>query len=132
MKTDNIYSGDLGGEATKNRNLLKVIYTVPGYTQTAVMHIPADSNTGFSVSKATQTIMVEGGSGSIFVDYGGEKGMQTYPLRPAKNVIVPAGLRYSIINTSTRPLKLVNVLSPSLYPADKVVKKAAMPNKRRY
>jgi oxalate decarboxylase/phosphoglucose isomerase-like protein (cupin superfamily) len=131
MKIDTIYSGDLGAEAAKNRNLLKVIYTVPGYTQTAVMHIAADSNTGFQSSKATQTIIVVSGSGSMLINYEDAKGMKTYPLRPAKNIIIPAGLQYSIINTSVRPLKLVNTLSPSIYDSEKVIRKATMPNRRK-
>lgn len=129
-KTEEIYSGDLIAAAAKNDKALRTVYTVPGYSQVVVMHISADSSAPIDSLSSTQIMTCVSGAGSVIIHYKesgwfgiGKEKTKNYPLRPHRNVIIPAGLKYNIINTQARPLKLINVISPDYYSAETTIEK---------
>lgn len=116
-KTENIYAGNIFSTTSGNNKFMKAIYTVPGYQQFMVMSIPGDSNTGVKSISSTQFIVVEKGSGVLVVS-SKKTDLKTYPLRGTNSVMIPADVKYSIVNTGNMPLKLMNIVSPPIYPSN--------------
>ncbi len=91
----------------ENEDFRRVLYTAE-HSQLVVMSIPAGSDIGEEVHEDTdQFIRVEEGEGKSVLD-GVER-----ELTDGSVVIIPAGIRHNIINTSTSDaLKLYTLYSP--------------------
>jgi mannose-6-phosphate isomerase-like protein (cupin superfamily) len=96
------------GEATlSNSNFRKVLYTAK-HTQLVLMTLPPNSEIGEEVHPDNdQFFRVEEGEGKAIID-GNEQ-----PFSVEFAIIVPAGSKHNIINTSTdKPLKVYTLYSP--------------------
>ena len=111
------FSINIEKETFKNTNYRKVLYTTP-HNQLVVMSLKPKEDIGFEVHKKTaQFIRVESGNGKAII---GEK---EYSIKDGFSIIIPAGVKHNIINTSkTDELKLYTVYSPGTHP-DGIVEK---------
>jgi mannose-6-phosphate isomerase-like protein (cupin superfamily) len=94
-------------ETLKNKNFRKVLYTAK-HSQLVVMSLKPKEEIGLETHKGNdQFFRFEGGQGKCIID-GHE-----YRVTDGDAVIVPAGAKHNIINTSDRELlKLYTVYSP--------------------
>lgn len=94
-------------ETLENDNFRKVLYTAK-HCQLVVMSIPAEGEIGEEVHEdGDQFIRIEEGEGTAVLN-----GVET-PLTDGTVVIVPAGVRHNIINTSkSDALKLYTLYAP--------------------
>lgn len=94
-------------ETLKNKNFRKVLYTAK-HSQLVVMSLKPKEEIGLETHKGNdQFFRFEGGQGKCIID-GHE-----YKVTDGDAVIVPAGAKHNIINTSaTESLKLYTVYSP--------------------
>jgi mannose-6-phosphate isomerase-like protein (cupin superfamily) len=92
----------------QNTNFRKVLYT-GAHSQLVAMSIESDSEIGMETHKDTdQFFRFEKGTGKVFIDEN------EYLISDGDAVIVPAGAKHNIINTSSsEPLKLYTVYSPA-------------------
>ncbi len=103
-------------EALENDDFRRVLYTAE-HIQLVLMSIPAASDIGEEVHDVDQFIRVEEGEGQSILD-GVERN-----LTDGSAVVVPAGVRHNIINTSRdEALKLYTLYAPPHH-ADAVVHK---------
>ena len=96
---------DIEGLATQNVEFRKVLYTAKN-CQLVLMALKPHEEIGAEVHKLDQFFRVEEGSGDAVLD-----GVRT-PIRAGYAVLVPAGTRHNIINTSAAPLKLYTLYAP--------------------
>lgn len=90
----------------ENENFRKVLYTGK-HSQLVVMSIVAGDDIGEEVHTLDQFIRCEEGEGKAIID-----GVE-HPVTDGTVVIVPAGARHNIINTSTSDaLKLYTLYAP--------------------
>lgn len=90
----------------ENENFRKVIYTAR-YSQLVVMSLPPLGDIGEEVHGLDQFLRIEMGTGKTILN-----GIE-YPLEDGSAIVVPAGTRHNIINTSKdKPMKLYTVYSP--------------------
>lgn len=101
----------------ENNNFRKVLYT-GRHSQLVVMSLKPKEDIGMEVhNDVDQFFRIEKGNGRAVID--GKK----HVLRSGAAVIVPAGAKHNIVNTSKkRPLKLYTIYSPPEH-KDKVLKK---------
>jgi mannose-6-phosphate isomerase-like protein (cupin superfamily) len=101
------YVDDIERLALNNGAFRRVLYTTH-HSQLVVMRIEAGSDIGEEVHDRTdQFLRIEAGKGEVMLD--GER----RPLQQGSVVVVPAGVRHNVINTSdTMPLKLYTLYSP--------------------
>jgi len=92
----------------ENEDFRRVLYTAP-HCQLVLMCIPAETDIGEEVHEdGDQFIRIEEGEGKAVID-----GAETM-LTDGTVVIVPAGVRHNIINTSPgEALKLYTLYAPS-------------------
>jgi len=112
------YSADIEKLTKDNEDYRRVIYT--GMNQQFVlMSIPPSDNIKMEVHKNhDQFIRIEEGEGEAKI------GITTYKLVDNTGIIVPAGVKHEITNTSnSKPLKLYTIYSPPEHP-DKLVQKS--------
>jgi len=89
-----------------NDNFRKVLYTAR-YSQLVLMSLLPGEEIGEEVHGLDQFLRIEKGTGKAVLD-----GVE-HPISDGFAVIVPAGTRHNIINTSpTDPMKLYTVYSP--------------------
>ncbi|MGC8981702.1 MAG: cupin domain-containing protein [Minisyncoccia bacterium] len=87
----------------ENNNFRKVLYT-GRYMQLVVMSLRPNEEIGEEVHGLDQFLRVEEGEGRAIVDD------QVYEIRDGSAIIVPAGTKHNIINTSSeKPLKLYTI-----------------------
>jgi mannose-6-phosphate isomerase-like protein (cupin superfamily) len=96
---------DIEGLATRNDEFRKVLYTARN-CQLVLMALKPKEEIGAEVHKLDQFFRVEQGSGEAVLD-----GVRT-PIRAGFAVLVPAGTKHNIINTSAEPLKLYTLYAP--------------------
>lgn len=100
------YVANIEEEALRNNAFRKVLYT-DDRVQLVVMSIDPNSDIGEEVHQLDQFIRIEAGEGKSILD--GEE----HVLGAASALIIPAGVRHNIVNTSSHdPLKLYTLYAP--------------------
>lgn len=102
----NGYTGNIERETLENDDFRRVLYTAE-HMQLVVMSIPAGEEIGAETHDLDQFIRVEEGAGVAILD-GVER-----PISDGTAVLVPAGARHNIRNTSpSDALKLYTLYGP--------------------
>lgn len=100
------YTGNIEQETLENDAFRRVLYT-SAYIQLVVMSIPAGESIGEEVHGQDQFLRIEEGEGRAVLD-----GVE-HALSDGFAVVVLAGTRHNIVNTSTsEPLKLYSLYAP--------------------
>jgi mannose-6-phosphate isomerase-like protein (cupin superfamily) len=90
----------------ENEDFRRVLYTAK-HSQLVLMSIPGGTDIGEEVHDVDQFIRVEEGCGQSILD-GVDR-----DLTDGSAVVIPAGVRHNIINTSPdKPLKLYTIYAP--------------------
>jgi len=91
----------------ENENFRKVLYTAP-HSQLVLMSIAPNEDIGEEVHHLDQFLRIEKGTGKAVLND------IEYLLEDGSAVVVPAGVKHNIINTSdSEPLKLYSIYSPA-------------------
>jgi mannose-6-phosphate isomerase-like protein (cupin superfamily) len=102
----NGYVTNIEADSLANDNFRKVLYT-DARLQLVVMSLLPNEDIGEEVHQLDQFIRVEKGEGKTVLN-----GVET-ALQDGSVVIVPAGVRHNIVNTSaTEPMKLYTLYAP--------------------
>lgn len=111
------YKSNIEKETLRNKNFRKVLYT-SAYSQLVVMSLKPKEEIGLETHPENdQFIRFEGGTGRVMIDDS------KYTVKDGDAVIVPAGARHNVINTSaTEDLKLYTIYSPPHH-KDQIVRK---------
>jgi len=110
------YVVNLEKETEENENFRKVLYTAE-HSQLVLMSIAPSDDIGEEVHELDQFLRVESGEGKAILNG------QEYPLSDGWAVVVPAGVRHNIVNTSdSEDMKLYTLYSPPEH-QDKVVRR---------
>ena len=109
------YSINLEEKTLQNQNFREVLYTAP-LTQLVVMSIAPGDDIGMEThDDHDQFIRVEKGVGQAMI------GESTYDLADGVAIVIPAGQRHNVINTSnTEALQLYTVYAPAEHPEGKI------------
>lgn len=100
------FTGNIEQDTLENEHFRKVLYT-SAYMQLVVMSVAAGDDIGEEVHGQDQFIRVEEGEGKAVLD--GEE----HPLSDGVAVVIPAGVKHNIINTSiSDALKLYTIYAP--------------------
>lgn len=101
------YVTNIEKDTLENENFRKVLYTAPN-TQLVLMTLEPDEDIGEEVHEEhSQFIRVEAGVGKAVLD-----GVE-HDLEDGSAVVIPAGMRHNVINTSsTEKLRLYTLYSP--------------------
>lgn len=100
------YVANIEREALDNEYFRRVLYT-SGNLQLVVMSLAPGEDIGGEVHALDQFIRVESGEGKSVLD--GEE----HVLTDGSAVVIPAGTRHNIVNTSAdAPLKLYTIYAP--------------------
>jgi mannose-6-phosphate isomerase-like protein (cupin superfamily) len=101
------FRSNIEKDTLKNRNFRKVLYT-SRHSQLVLMTLRPKEEIGAEVhGKNDQFLRFEAGRGHVLID--GNK----YPVKDGDAVIVPAGTKHNVVNTSaTEELKLYTIYSP--------------------
>ncbi|MDD5696687.1 MAG: cupin domain-containing protein [Candidatus Pacebacteria bacterium] len=90
----------------ENDNFRKVLYTAP-HSQLVLMSLLPGEDIGEETHTLDQFFRVEKGIGKSVLN-----GME-YPIEDGSAIVIPAGVKHNIINTSTEePMKLYTIYSP--------------------
>lgn len=90
----------------ENENFRKVLYTAKN-SQLVVMALKPGEEIGEEVHNLDQFIRIEKGEGKAILD------SVTYDIEDDYAILIPAGTRHNIINTSTdKKMKLYTIYSP--------------------
>ncbi len=102
----NGYQENIAQLALANTNFRQVLYTAK-FCQLVLMSLQPNEEIGMEVHDGDQFLRFESGRGKAILD-GAE-----HELADGSAVIVPAGTKHNIINTSaTEPLKLYTIYAP--------------------
>jgi mannose-6-phosphate isomerase-like protein (cupin superfamily) len=114
------YTTHIETETVKNSYFRKVLFTGPN-SQLVLMSLKPKEEIGMEVhDHVDQFFRIEAGTGKAVID-GKE-----HPLGDGSAVVVPAGARHNIINTSPdKELKLYTIYSPPNHPDGTVHKDKA-------
>lgn len=106
-------------ETIKNKNYMKVLYTVKGNMQLVLMSLnPGEDIPEEIHNNITQFFRIESGMG--YAKINGKR----YTLKDGFTLIIPPGSKHYIKNTSkTEPLKLYSIYSPEHHPNKKINKR---------
>lgn len=117
MKTKKGYKTDLESAAKRNNDFRRVLYTA-GNSQLVLMSLKPGEDIGEEVHHdRDQFFRFEKGNGAVVIN--GKR----HAVKDGSGVIVPAGARHNVINTSkTAKLKLYTIYSPPEH-QDKVVRR---------
>lgn len=101
------FKSNIERDTLKNKNFRKVLYTGQ-HSQLVLMSLAPREEIGEEVHRENdQFLRFEAGRGRVEID--GNK----YPVKDGDAVIVPAGAKHNVINTSrTDELKLYTIYSP--------------------
>ncbi|MFA5232592.1 MAG: cupin domain-containing protein [Candidatus Paceibacterota bacterium] len=90
----------------ENDNFRKVLYTAK-HSQLVLMNLLPGEDIGEEVHTLDQFLRVEKGIGKAVLND------VEYPIEDGSAIVVPAGVKHNIVNTSTEePMKLYTVYSP--------------------
>ncbi|MCX6768206.1 MAG: cupin domain-containing protein [Candidatus Micrarchaeota archaeon] len=111
------FKAGLERETLENNDFRRVLYTGK-HSQLVLMSLKPREEIGMEVHKhIDQFFRFEKGEGKVFID------RKAYRVRDGDGVIVPAGSRHNVVNTSKKtPLRLYTIYSPPEH-QDKVVRK---------
>jgi mannose-6-phosphate isomerase-like protein (cupin superfamily) len=114
------YVTDIEEDTLKNEYFRRVLFTAP-HMQLVLMALKPGEDIGFEVHpNVDQFLRVERGEGTAVLEG------QEYRLKDGYAVVVPAGTRHNIINTSaSEPLKLYTIYSPPQHPEGTIHKTKA-------
>ena len=109
------YSINLEEKTLQNTNYREVLYTAP-HSQLVVMSIAPGDDIGWEThAEHDQFIRVERGIGQAMI------GESSYELSDGVAVVIPAGQRHNIVNTSnSEALQLYTVYTPPEHPEGKI------------
>lgn len=96
---------DIEGLSIENEHFRQVLYTAKN-CQLVVMALQPGEEIGAEVHELDQFFRVEEGSGEAVLD-----GVRT-AIQAGFAVLVPAGTKHNIVNTSEAPLKLYTLYAP--------------------
>ncbi len=99
------YITDIEKATKENNNFRKVLYTAK-HSQLVVMSLKPGEEIGEEVHDLDQFIRVEEGEGKAILNE------VEYELEDDFAVIIPAGVKHNVINTSDGPMKLYSLYSP--------------------
>lgn len=99
------YLDDIEALAIANTDFRRVLYTAE-HSQLVLMSLQQFEDIGDEVHTVDQFFRIESGSGAAELN-----GHRT-PVHAGSAVLVPAGTRHNIINTSSSALKLYTIYSP--------------------
>lgn len=100
------YVIDIEKAAVENENFRKVLYTAKN-SQLVVMALKPNEDIGEETHDSDQFLRIEEGEGKAVLD-GAE-----YAIKAGFAVVVPAGTKHNIINTSAeKEMKIYSVYSP--------------------
>lgn len=99
------YIVNIDQETRSNEDYRRVLYTTKR-SQLVVMSIEPGDELGEEVHELDQFIRFEEGEGIAVL--GGE----TYTVRADHALVIPAGLKHNVVNSSDTPLKLYSVYAP--------------------
>lgn len=100
------YTANIEAETLENEDFRRVLYTA-NHLQLVLMSIPAGADIGEEVHDVDQFIRIEEGEGKSILD-----GVEC-PLTDGSIVVIPAGTRHNILNTSASDaLKLYSIYAP--------------------
>jgi mannose-6-phosphate isomerase-like protein (cupin superfamily) len=100
------FIGDIEDQTEKNHDFRHVIYTGP-HLQLVLMSLAPSEDIGEEVHEDTdQFFRVEVGTGVVSID-----GRET-PIQANMAIVVPAGARHNIKNTSQQALQLYTIYAP--------------------
>ena len=102
------FNANIEKETLENKNFRKVLYTAK-HSQLVLMSLRPKEEIGLEVHEENdQFFRFEKGEGKCIID-GNE-----YELKDGTAIVVPAGARHNIINTSeTEDLKMYTIYSPA-------------------
>lgn len=111
------YKSNIEKDTLKNKNFRKVEYTGQ-HLQLVLMSLKPKEEIGAEVhGENDQFLRFEGGRGRVIID------RTTYNVKDGDAVIVPAGAKHNVINTSaTEDLKLYTIYAPPHH-KDQIVRK---------
>jgi len=89
----------------ENNNFRKVLYTAKN-SQLVLMSLKPGEEIGEEVHKLDQFIRIERGEGKVVMD-----GLETN-IENGSAIVIPAGTRHNVINTSDEEMKIYTVYSP--------------------
>lgn len=100
------YIEDIEDRTEDNRDFRRVVYTGK-HLQLVLMSIPIDGEIGEEIhDDGDQFFRVEEGEGEVIIDG------RTTRIESGSAIVIPAGARHNIINTSDEPLKLYTLYGP--------------------
>ncbi len=101
------FKSNIEKDTIKNKNFRKVFYT-SAHSQLVLMSLKPKEEIGAEVHKENdQFIRFEGGKGRVEIDDN------KYVVKDGDAVVIPAGARHNVINTSTtEELKIYTIYSP--------------------
>ncbi|MEI6843185.1 MAG: cupin domain-containing protein [bacterium] len=101
------YVTNIEKDSLENENFRKVLYTAPN-SQLVLMSLLPEEDIGEETHHLDQFLRIEQGTGKTVLN-----GVE-YPLEDGSAIVVPAGTKHNIINTSkTEKMKLYTVYSPA-------------------
>ncbi len=105
------YVGNIEELTENNQNFRQVVFTAT-HSQLVVMNLKPGEDIGEEVhSDVDQFFRIEEGEGKVVIDG------QESTIYEGFAVVVPAGARHNVINTSVdKPLKLYTIYSPPNHP----------------
>lgn len=105
------YHINIEKKSIENSYFREVLFTGP-HSQLVVMALKPGEDIGLETHPDTdQFIRVESGEGKAILDE------QEYELQDGSALVIPAGAKHNVMNTSsTEPLKLYTVYTPSEHP----------------
>ncbi|QYO67771.1 cupin domain-containing protein [Leptolyngbya sp. 7M] len=111
------YKSNIERETIKNKNFRKVLYT-SAYSQLVLMSLKPKEEIGAETHEENdQFVRFEGGRGRVEIDDN------NYTVKDGDAVVIPAGARHNVINTSaTEELKIYTIYSPPHH-KDQIVRK---------
>ena len=110
MKKTKGFIADIENQTEENRDFRRVLYTGP-HMQLVLMSLAPGEELGEEVHQTTdQFFRVEEGKGEVVID-----GRETR-IESDIAIIVPAGTRHNVRNTSHKPLRFYTLYAPPEHP----------------
>ncbi|HMS10893.1 MAG TPA: cupin domain-containing protein [Pyrinomonadaceae bacterium] len=111
------FKSNIEKDTIKNKNFRKVLYT-SAHSQLVLMSLKPKEEIGAEThAENDQFVRFEGGKGRVEIDDN------KYVVKDGDAVVIPAGARHNVINTSaTEELKIYTIYSPPHH-KDQIVRK---------